>query len=116
MIGRRAPLYFSRPRSAILLVGKASFRNGQFPHACTTTNVAVSYLEWMQNRPAYYWELEDVRRRLEKTMTREFQAVSQIGRGRNVDMRTAAYVHALTRLGEAIASKGTRTYFANNAR
>jgi glutamate dehydrogenase (NADP+) len=48
-------------------------------------------------------------------MTREFQAVSQISRSRNVDMRTAAYVHALTRLGEAIASKGTRTYFANNA-
>jgi hypothetical protein len=32
------------------------------------------------------------------------------------DMRTAAYVHALTRLGEAVASKGTRTYFANGAR
>jgi glutamate dehydrogenase (NADP+) len=75
--------------------------------------VAVSYLEWVQNRSGYYWDFDDIRRRLETTMAREFRAVHEIARAREVDMRTAAYVHALTRLGEAIASKGTRTYFAN---
>jgi glutamate dehydrogenase (NADP+) len=78
--------------------------------------VAVSYLEWVQNRSGYYWELDDIRQRLAKTMAREFQAVYEISQAKGLDMRTAAYVHALTRLGEAVASKGTRTYFTNGGR
>ena len=31
-----------------------------------------------------------------------------------ISMRTAAYVHALNRLGEAINAKGTKDYYTSN--
>lgn len=74
--------------------------------------VTVSYFEWVQNRSGYYWTLDDVRSRLHEIMSREFNNVDRIRRDRNVDMRTAAYVHALNRMSAAIEAQGTSRYFA----
>ena len=45
-------------------------------------------------------------------MQREFNAVYGLMTKMNISMRTAAYSHALNRLGEAVAAQGTQTYFA----
>ena len=76
--------------------------------------VVVSYFEWTQNRQGYYWLIEDVHRRLAKRMKAEFNAVYQLADRHQIDMRTAAYVHSLNRIGTAIAAKGTSRYFGNN--
>jgi glutamate dehydrogenase (NADP+) len=76
--------------------------------------VTVSYFEWVQNRTGQYWELDDVNNRLGKNMAREYNAIFSLKEEKAIDMRTAAYVHALRRLGEAIESKGTRVYFSAN--
>jgi len=76
--------------------------------------VTVSYFEWVQNKTGQYWDLEDVRSRLHKNMTREYNAIFELKNEKSIDMRTAAYVHALRRLGEAIESRGTRVYFSEN--
>jgi len=76
--------------------------------------VTVSYYEWVQNRTGQYWELDDVNNRLSKNMAREYNAIFSLKEEKAIDMRTAAYVHALKRLGEAIESKGTRVYFSAN--
>ena len=73
--------------------------------------VTVSYFEWVQNRAGYYWTLEDVHRKLFNIMSREFKAIYKIMEDNKIDMRTAAYSHALSRIGEAIESKGTSKYF-----
>ena len=73
--------------------------------------VTVSYFEWVQNKNGYYWELDEVHERLQKIMAREFNAIYDLMENKNTDMRTAAYAHALSRIGEAIESQGTRTYF-----
>ncbi|MFI4874716.1 MAG: Glu/Leu/Phe/Val dehydrogenase, partial [Blastopirellula sp. JB062] len=73
--------------------------------------VTVSYFEWTQNRAGYYWPLELVEQRLQETMAREFNAVFNLANQKEIDMRTAAYVVALNRIGEAIASQGTARYF-----
>jgi len=73
--------------------------------------VTVSYFEWVQNNAGYYWELEEVHRKLRTIMSREFNAVRQRHEQQGISMRTAAYAHALERIGAAIASKGTQTYF-----
>lgn len=73
--------------------------------------VTVSYFEWTQNRAGYYWPLELVHQRLHETMAREFNAVYNLAHQKEIDMRTAAYVVALNRIGEAIASQGTARYF-----
>ncbi|VAX36217.1 NADP-specific glutamate dehydrogenase [hydrothermal vent metagenome] len=75
--------------------------------------VTVSYFEWTQNRAGYYWTLEEVQDRLKKIMSQEFNIVYQLMINHQVDMRTAAYIHALNRIGAAIASQGTSQYFSN---
>jgi len=76
--------------------------------------VTVSYFEWVQNKAGDYWSLDTVHRRLHETMAREFETIYGLMERHEVDMRTAAYIHALSRIGAAIQSKGTRTYFASS--
>ncbi len=76
--------------------------------------VTVSYFEWVQNKAGYYWTEEEVHAKLHLIMTREYRAVSELAEIHDVDMRTAAYIHALTRIGEAITAHGTKEYFRNN--
>ena len=75
--------------------------------------VTVSYFEWVQNRSGLYWTLEEVNQRLRQKMVEETNIIWGISQELSIAMRTAAYVHALNRLGEAINSKGTRDYYIN---
>jgi glutamate dehydrogenase (NADP+) len=70
--------------------------------------VTVSYFEWVQNRSGYYWSLAEVNQRLREKITEETELIWTIAQELNCDLRTAAYVHALKRMGEAIEAKGTR--------
>ncbi|MEN7972946.1 MAG: Glu/Leu/Phe/Val dehydrogenase [Verrucomicrobiota bacterium] len=76
--------------------------------------VTVSYFEWLQNRSGYYWELAEIHQKLQAIMAREFESIYELAREHKIDMRTAAYVHAIKRLGETMEAKGTSTYFTNN--
>ncbi len=73
--------------------------------------VTVSYFEWVQNKQGYYWTEPRVHERLKEIMSREFDAVYQLADSHGIDMRTAAYAHALTRIGQAIEAVGTQSYF-----
>ncbi len=75
--------------------------------------VTVSYFEWVQNKAGYYWPLEEVHTKLHAIMVREFNAIYELMLKKSIDMRTAAYVHALNRIGEAIEAQGTSRYFSN---
>jgi len=74
--------------------------------------VTVSYFEWVQNRAGYYWSEEEVQQRLHNIMQREFNNVYDLALGHKIDMRTAAYTHALNRLGQAMKVQGTHSYFS----
>ena len=73
--------------------------------------VTVSYFEWVQNKQGYYWELEEIHAKLRTIMEREGRAIWELSAARGITMRTAAYVHALSRLAEAIEGHGTQNYF-----
>jgi glutamate dehydrogenase (NADP+) len=75
--------------------------------------VTVSYFEWVQNRNGLYWPLAEVNQQLKTRMVQETQQIWAIAQDRAIPFRTAAYVHALNRLGEAISAKGTRDYYLN---
>ena len=75
--------------------------------------VTVSYFEWVQNRQGYYWTLQEIHDRLKAIMEREGQAIWDIAQARDVTMRTAAYVHALGRIAEAIEAHGTQSFFTS---
>ncbi|NEP83683.1 MAG: Glu/Leu/Phe/Val dehydrogenase [Okeania sp. SIO3B3] len=73
--------------------------------------VTVSYFEWVQNRSGLYWTLDEINQRLKEKMLAETEQIWQISQELSISMRTAAYVHGLNRLGEAINAKGTRSYY-----
>jgi glutamate dehydrogenase (NADP+) len=73
--------------------------------------VTVSYFEWVQNRSGLYWTLDEVNQRLKQKMIEETERIWQLTQEFSVSMRTAAYIHGLNRLGEAINAKGTRDYY-----
>jgi len=75
--------------------------------------VTVSYFEWVQNRQGYYWPVEEIHDRLRAIMEREGRAIWTVSREKRTTMRTAAYVHALNRLAEAIEAHGTQNFFAS---
>ncbi|EHL32384.1 Glu/Leu/Phe/Val family dehydrogenase [Legionella drancourtii] len=76
--------------------------------------VTVSYFEWVQNKSGYYWTLAQVQRRLRAIISREFNKVFELQEAYQVDLRTAAYIHALNRQAEAVTAQGTHDYFSES--
>ena len=74
--------------------------------------VTVSYFEWVQNKAGFYWDAEDVRTRLKSIMDREARRVWDVAEERGLDLRNAAYVHALGRIAAAVEAHGTKAYFS----
>ncbi|MHC5065672.1 MAG: Glu/Leu/Phe/Val family dehydrogenase [Planctomycetota bacterium] len=78
--------------------------------------VTVSYFEWVQNRSGFYWTEQEVHTRLKEIMAREFNAIYERMADNKIDMRTAAYAHALDRIGEAVEAHGTSAFFGTSGR
>jgi glutamate dehydrogenase (NAD(P)+) len=68
--------------------------------------VTVSYFEWVQDRYGYFWEEEEVNTRLEKKMVEAFDDVLQTSLRHKVDLRTAAYIVAISRVGTVTKMRG----------
>jgi glutamate dehydrogenase (NAD(P)+) len=68
--------------------------------------VTTSYFEWVQDRYGYFWEEKDVNDRLEKKMCEAFDAVLKTSIKYQVDMRTAAYIVAIQRVGTVTRMRG----------
>jgi glutamate dehydrogenase (NAD(P)+) len=68
--------------------------------------VTVSYFEWVQDRYGYFWEEEEVNTRLEKKMCEAFDDVLQTSIKFKVDLRTAAYIVAINRVGTVTKMRG----------
>ena len=56
------------------------------------------------------WSEEEMHERLQRIMAQEFRAVYDLSASAEIDLRTAAYTHALNRIGEATESQGTSRY------
>ena len=69
--------------------------------------VTVSYFEQVQNTYNFYWELEDIHRRLDAKMTQAFADVyGQYENRGNLHMRQAAYLVSIARVAEACRLRG----------
>jgi glutamate dehydrogenase (NAD(P)+) len=68
--------------------------------------VTTSYFEWVQDRYGYFWELNEVNTRLEQKMCEAFDDVLQTAMKYNVDLRTAAYIVAISRVGNVTRMRG----------
>jgi glutamate dehydrogenase len=68
--------------------------------------VTCSYFEQVQSNQNFYWPKEEVLTRLDHKMTAAFLAVSELARTRNLYMRDAAYVIAVSRVANACKDRG----------
>ncbi len=63
--------------------------------------VTVSYFEWVQNKAGEHWREPEVKQKLKHRMIAAFSQLWEEYIHGNDDFRTAAYVYALKKLGEA---------------
>ncbi len=68
--------------------------------------VVVSYFEWVQSRAQFYWELDEVERRLEIYMRRAMELVLATAKTHDCSLREAAFIVAVQRVASAIEKRG----------
>jgi glutamate dehydrogenase (NAD(P)+) len=68
--------------------------------------VTVSYFEWVQDRGGYFWTEDVVNDRLLQIMQRSFTDVLELSRRHRVNMRTAAYMLAISRVATVHRLRG----------
>jgi glutamate dehydrogenase/leucine dehydrogenase len=71
-----------------------------------SAGVTASYFEWVQDRYGYFWTEKEVNERLEFKMREAFSAVLQTALKYKVDMRTAAYIVAISRVATVTRIRG----------
>ncbi len=68
--------------------------------------VTVSYFEWVQALQAFPWTETEVNERLQRIMSRSFEAVYSTAKKFDVHMRTAALVRGISRVAEFTRLRG----------
>jgi glutamate dehydrogenase (NAD(P)+) len=73
---------------------------------CNAGGVTVSYFEWVQDRDAFFWSIDEINARLKRIMDNAFQDVLRFGEQHEVDMRLAATMLGVSRVAEATLTRG----------
>lgn len=68
--------------------------------------VCVSYFEYVQDIRAYFWDLNRINRELKRILLNAFEEVFKVSKKRNISLRTAAYIIAVSRVAKAIELRG----------
>lgn len=66
----------------------------------------VSYFEWVQDLQYFFWDAEEINKRLERIMVKSFAQVLEASKAEKVDMRTVAYMLAISRVAGATRVRG----------
>ena len=67
--------------------------------------VTVSYFEWAQNIQQFKWDEERVNLELDKKMRKAYQSVREVATEHDIDLRTAAFLLAIRRVGRAALAR-----------
>ncbi|HEX6541278.1 MAG TPA: Glu/Leu/Phe/Val dehydrogenase [Ktedonobacterales bacterium] len=68
--------------------------------------VTVSYFEWVQDLQSFFWEPDDVQKKLQQVMDEAYTGVSRLAHDEECDLRTAANMIAIRRVAEATQLRG----------
>jgi len=96
-----------RPEADTILYEKGVF---DIPDILANSGgVIVSYFEQVQNQMNFYWTEEEVRNKLENTITKAFKDTLAMSQQHSVDMRSAAYMLAVKRVADAMLARKGKT-------
>lgn len=73
---------------------------------CNAGGVTVSYFEWVQDRDAFFWSIDEINARLRRIMVNAFQDVLRFSQQHDVGMRLAATMLGVSRVAEATTTRG----------
>ncbi len=73
---------------------------------CNAGGVIVSYFEWVQNREAYFWTVDEVNERLRRIILRAADSVWSLAEREGIDPRLAAHAIAVERVARATSLRG----------
>ena len=68
--------------------------------------VTVSYYEWVQDQYSFFWSEKQINDTLEQTIQTAFKSVHETATRYNTDLRTGAYILAVSRVAEATSVRG----------
>jgi len=68
--------------------------------------VIVSYFEWVQDLQNFFWEEDEVNKKLTKIMRASYQSVDATMRAHKTDMRNAALIIGVKRVADATIRRG----------
>lgn len=68
--------------------------------------VTVSYFEWVQDFSSFFWDEDEINKRLVKIMQEAFAAVWQVAQDNKVSLRTATFIVACKRILHARELRG----------
>jgi glutamate dehydrogenase (NAD(P)+) len=68
--------------------------------------VIVSYFEWVQNLQNFSWKEKQANQELHVKITETYRKVRKLAKRRNLDLRTAAFVLAISGVGKATVLRG----------
>jgi glutamate dehydrogenase (NAD(P)+) len=73
---------------------------------CNAGGVTVSYFEMVQDNYNFFWELDEVHKRLDEKMTSAFHAVHDMRTKHKVHTRLAAYLVSVQKVAEVMKLRG----------
>ncbi len=73
---------------------------------CNAGGVIVSYFEWVQGLQSFFWDLEEVNKRLFRILRQSFDKVCAVQEQYRCDMKAAAFITAVKRLETAMKLRG----------
>jgi glutamate dehydrogenase (NAD(P)+) len=68
--------------------------------------VTSSYFELVQSNAGYYWERDEVLGKLDVKMTAAYAATRDLARKRDISLRDAAHLIAVSRVAQACRERG----------
>ncbi|MFX0003525.1 MAG: Glu/Leu/Phe/Val dehydrogenase [Candidatus Hermodarchaeota archaeon] len=68
--------------------------------------VCVSYFEYIQDIHSYFWDIDRINKELKSILVKAFEEVYNLSKQKSANLRTAAYMIAISRLAKAFELRG----------